>query len=79
MSEFSMHVVKPVVVRTSLADTVMVDAARNGIPTSHREGSDNDLIFGRNSEEMFPRSFSCATQGAEQKAVGRYVKGIRKS
>ena len=78
MSEFSMHVVKPVVVRTSLADTVIVDAARNGIPTSHREDSDNDLILGRNSEGMFPRCFSCATQGGEQKAVGNYVKGNRK-
>ena len=75
MSEFSMHVVKPVVVRTSLADTVIVDAARNGIPTSHREDSDGGLILSRNSEERIRRSLSCATQGGEQKAVRQYVKG----
>ena len=78
MSEFAMHVVKPVVVRTSLADTVIVDAARNGIPTSHREDSDGDLILGRNSGEGFLRSFSYATQDGEQKAVGLYVEGNRR-
>lgn len=65
MSEFSMQVVKPVVVRTSLADTVIVDAARNGIPTSHREDSDGDLILSMDSQERFLRSFSYATQGGE--------------
>lgn len=75
MSEFAMHVVKPVVVRTSLADTVIVEAARNSIPTSHREDSDGDLILSRNSKEMFVRSFSYATQGDKLQAVGLYVEG----
>ena len=57
ISEFAMHVVKPAVVKTSLADTVMVSAARNGIPTSHREQCGNDLILSENSEEGVPRSF----------------------
>ena len=51
MSEFAMHVVKPVVVRTSLADTVIVDAARNGIPISHRGDSDGNLILGENRKK----------------------------
>ena len=69
MSEFSMHDVKPVVVRISLADTVIVDAARNGIPTSHLEDSDGDLILSRNSEERLLNSFTYATHGGERKAV----------
>ena len=71
MSEFSMHVVKPVVVSTSLADTVIVDAARNGIPTSHREDSDGGLILSSNGEERILRSFSYATQGGKKKVVKR--------
>lgn len=42
-----MHVVKPDVVRMSLADTITVKAARSGIPTSHRGDSDRDLIVNR--------------------------------
>ena len=47
MSEFAMHVEKPVVLRTSLADTIIVKAARSGILTSHREESDGDVILDR--------------------------------
>ena len=65
MSELSMHVVKPVVVRISLADTIIVDAARNGIPTSHREDSDSDLILSIISDERFLRCFSYARRGGE--------------
>ena len=78
MSEFAMHVVKPVVVRTSLADTVIVDAARNGILISHREESDGNIILNRNSKEMFLKSSSYVTQGDEQEAVGLYVEGNRR-
>lgn len=47
MSEFAMHVVKPVVDRTSLADTIIVKAARSGIPISHREDNSGDFILNR--------------------------------
>ena len=48
ISESAMHVVKPVVVKMSLADTIDVNAARSGIPTSHREQTGSDLILNRN-------------------------------
>ena len=52
MSEFAIHVVKPVVLRISLADTVDVKTARSGISTSHREESSGDLILNRNCKRM---------------------------
>ncbi len=46
-SEFAIQVVKPVVVRISLADTIAVKAPRSGIPTSHRGEGGGDLIVRR--------------------------------
>ena len=45
ISEFAMHVVKPVVDRTSLADTIIVKAAKSGIPIIHRENNSSDFIL----------------------------------
>ena len=68
MSEFAMHVVKPVVLRMSLADTSIVEAARSGIPTSHRGRGAGDLILSRDREWYVPKiyyicSARCVTKG----------------
>lgn len=73
MSEFAMHVVKPVVDRTSLADTIIVKAARSGIPISHREDNSGDFILNRDYENMFTRSFSYAAGGPQQEAARLYM------
>ena len=65
-----MHVVKPVVVRTSLADTNLVTAARSSIPTSHREESGGNPILVTDGEGYAPSIFfmcraRCLTRGRE--------------
>ena len=57
MSESAMHVVKPVVVNMSLADTSIVKAARSDIPTSHRGKSVSDLILSRDRKWYVPKIF----------------------
>ncbi len=54
MFEFARHVVKPVVVRTSLADTIIVKAARNSMPKSHRDEGGSGLILNRDCQKMLP-------------------------
>lgn len=60
-----MHVVKPVVVRTSLADTIIVRAARSAIATSHCEESWGDFILKRNCEKYGPKILLYAARDAQ--------------
>ena len=57
MSESTIHVVKPVVFRTSLADAMIVKSARSGINISHREESRGDLILRKGCDCEYAESF----------------------
>ena len=80
-SEFAMQVVKPVVVRISLADTIAVKAPRSGIPTSHRGEGGGDLIVNRVCEEinMFPNIFSvCSARCLRGRRKVGYAEGYKR-
>ena len=78
MSESAMHVVKPVVVRISLADTSIVKAARNGIPTSHGGKGADDLILSRDCESYVPKiSFICSARCVTKVRKVVYVEDLR--
>ena len=70
-SEFAIQVVKPVVVRISLADTIAVKAPRSGIPINHRGESGGDLIVNRDCERKLCSriSFLYGAPDAQQDAV----------
>ena len=75
-----MHVVKPVVVKMSLADTINVNVARSGIPTSHREGTGGDLILNRNQKKAIPILLDTAQEGewsAAKLYMRKEIKGFR--